>query len=61
MTGASVIAVYREDRGTSHPHPDYVIEAGDVLYVLGNEEHVEMLSNYLSEDSDSLTGNSQNS
>jgi CPA2 family monovalent cation:H+ antiporter-2 len=61
MTGASVIAVYREDRGTSHPHPDYVIEAGDVLYVLGNSEHVEMLSNYLSEGSELLAGHSQDS
>lgn len=47
MTGASVIAVYRDEVGTSHPHPDFEIEAGDVLYLLGKQDQIDMAEDYL--------------
>lgn len=47
MTGASVIAVYRESFGTQHPHSDFMIEDGDILYLLGKKDQLEMVENYL--------------
>lgn len=51
MTGASVIAVYREGFGTNHPHPDFEIEDGDILYLLGKQDQIEMAEEYLFLDS----------
>jgi hypothetical protein len=39
-TGVSVIAVYRESLGTAVPQPDFVLSAGDVLHVIGDQEGV---------------------
>lgn len=42
-TGVSVLAVKREDGTTPNPDPDLVLEAGDVLVVLGSREQVDAL------------------
>lgn len=40
-TGASVVAVIRDDRSITGPGPDFRLEAGDVALVVGSIEGVE--------------------
>lgn len=40
-TGASVVAVLREDQAPVYPTPDQQLNAGDLLGVLGTPEHLE--------------------
>ncbi len=47
ITGASVISVTRAALGTTHPHPDFVFEAGDVVYILGTSAELDLGENYL--------------
>jgi CPA2 family monovalent cation:H+ antiporter-2 len=38
QSGVTIVAVFREGLGTAIPTGDFVIEAGDVLHVIGSEE-----------------------
>lgn len=38
QTGATVVAIFRETLGTAIPSGDFVIEAGDVLHLIGSED-----------------------
>lgn len=46
ITGASVVSVFRGALGTTHPHPDFVFEAGDIVYVLGTNAELDLAENY---------------
>lgn len=37
-TGATIIAILREDGAVAMPHPDEILKAGDVLVVIGRPE-----------------------
>jgi K+:H+ antiporter subunit KhtT len=43
-TGVSIVAVLRQDRAFPAPGPDFVLEAGDVLVVVGTPRGIEALS-----------------
>lgn len=46
-TGASVVAVYREDDSIPNPGPDEVLQPGDVLLMVGDKEQVRRASEFL--------------
>jgi len=46
ITGASVVSVFRAVLGTTHPHPDFVFETGDIVYVLGTSAELDLAENY---------------
>jgi CPA2 family monovalent cation:H+ antiporter-2 len=39
-TGATIVAIYREDRSIVGPGPEVVLEPGDVVLLLGNREQI---------------------
>jgi len=49
-TGASLIAVVRNERPFITPPPDFRIEAGDILVLVGNHANMDKAFQYLSEE-----------
>ncbi len=47
LTGATVVAVYRDGLGTTVPGPDFVLEQNDVVYLIGEPASVDMAESYL--------------
>ena len=47
VTGASVVAIYREDDSIPNPGPDETLQAGDVLLMVGDKEQVRKASEFL--------------
>lgn len=46
-TGATIVAVYREDDSIPNPGPDEVLQPGDVLLLMGDKEQIHKASAYL--------------
>ncbi len=46
-TGATVVAVYREDDSIPNPGPDETLQAGDVLLLMGDKDQIRKASEYL--------------
>jgi len=46
-TGASVVYVYRDGFGNTFPDSSFVFQRGDVLYLVGNEEQMQVAENYI--------------
>lgn len=46
-TGATVVAIYREDDSIPNPGPDEVLQPGDVLLMVGDKEQVRKASEFL--------------
>ncbi|MBD3333054.1 TrkA family potassium uptake protein, partial [candidate division GN15 bacterium] len=49
--GITVLAVYRNKQMYSNPEGTYVLEAGDVIYVLGSSRDISRLTQLASADS----------
>lgn len=48
-TGASVVAIIRNGTSYANPSPDFSLQAGDVLLLLGNTSELESATQYLEE------------
>jgi monovalent cation:H+ antiporter-2, CPA2 family len=48
-TGASIVAIYRDDQSIPNPGSEAVIQPGDVLLLMGDREQVKQASKYLRE------------
>jgi uncharacterized transporter YbjL len=46
-TGTSIIAVVRHGSGVANPSPDFLLESGDVLTLLGSSEQIDSALEYL--------------
>ncbi|MBI4970760.1 MAG: cation:proton antiporter [Candidatus Omnitrophica bacterium] len=49
ITGATIMAIYREDGTVVNPPPETVVMPGDVLVVMGEKEQIQNAVRYLSE------------
>jgi TrkA domain protein len=49
-TGASIVAVFRDDEVVASPEPSFVLEAGDRVVVVGTDEGVSRAAKILSAD-----------
>ena len=47
MTGATVLAVVRGETPNTNPHPDFVIEPGDSLVLVGAHQEIDSAFLYL--------------
>jgi CPA2 family monovalent cation:H+ antiporter-2 len=47
QTGVTIIAIQRDQDIIQNPHPDYVLQLGDVLLLIGSKEHVCNAMSYL--------------
>lgn len=48
LTGANVVCVFREGLGTTVPGPDFVIQAGDVVHLIGSPDSLSSAEERLS-------------
>jgi K+/H+ antiporter YhaU regulatory subunit KhtT len=49
MTGATIVAIERENRMHTSPDPKFIMEAGDILFVTGKREDINKALLYLTE------------